>query len=211
MSTVIFRHEHNSTFKDKNGHNHTIKETLIDGQKGLSFSFLKKDGDKGFYRIKVIEDEANPGSFSVSEKKGEKVTDSVIQMADVTKLLKSDDLKFVRDYIKNDRDNYRKALKGGRKQRGGAGEDEGTGERTGEGEHHGGAKKKKSKSSKKKSSKKKSSKKSAQCGGSIENSNSGNVEHHGGAKKKKSKSSKKKSSKKSKRNNSKKKSKNAEL
>ena len=49
MSTVTFRHENNKSFKLK-GVKHLIKESLIDGEKGLSFVLTKKEGD-AFHRI----------------------------------------------------------------------------------------------------------------------------------------------------------------
>ena len=115
MSTVIFRHELNHSYKDKSGQKFTVKETIIDGAKGLSFMYLNKQGDKKFYRVVVKEEE--PDSFVVKEKKDDKETETKMNMADLNKLIKSDEFKFVREYIKNDRDNYRKALKGGRKKR----------------------------------------------------------------------------------------------
>ena len=65
MSTVFYRQEHSlsTVVKDVK---HTVKSSLIDGTKGLSFSFLEKKGDK-FYKVsaKQMED----GSFDVKEKK----------------------------------------------------------------------------------------------------------------------------------------------
>jgi len=58
MSTVTFRHENNKSYKLK-GEKHTIKESLIDGEKGLSFMFLKKVGEGDFYKVYVQEDKAS--------------------------------------------------------------------------------------------------------------------------------------------------------
>ncbi len=43
-NTVTFRHENKKSFKLK-GVKHLVKESLIDGEKGLSFVFTKKEGD----------------------------------------------------------------------------------------------------------------------------------------------------------------------
>ena len=49
MSSVFYREESSlSTVKDNV--KHVVKSSLIDGTKGLSFSFLEKKGDK-FYKI----------------------------------------------------------------------------------------------------------------------------------------------------------------
>ena len=70
MSTVNFRHENNKSFKLK-GIKHLIKESLIDGEKGLSFVFTKKEGEK-FRRIFVKE--TSKDNFEVKEKFDEKET-----------------------------------------------------------------------------------------------------------------------------------------
>ena len=115
MSTVIFRHELNHSYKDKSGQKFTVKETIIDGAKGLSFMFLNKQGEK-FYRLVVKENEDAPDTFMVKEKEGEEEKpEKKMSMAELMKLIKGDEFKFIRDYIKNDRDDYRKALKGGKK------------------------------------------------------------------------------------------------
>ena len=41
MSTVTYRHENNHSYK-KGGVKHTIKEKLVDGEKGVTIMFLKK-------------------------------------------------------------------------------------------------------------------------------------------------------------------------
>jgi hypothetical protein len=114
-STVIFRHELSESHKDKNGDKFTIKQTIIDGAKGLSFFFLNKD-PKNFYRIVVKEEE--PGNFTVKEKVGEEEKpEKKMNMSDLVKILKGGDFDFIRKYIEKDRVKYRKALEGGRKKR----------------------------------------------------------------------------------------------
>ena len=196
MSTVIFRHELNHSYKDKNGEKFTVKETIIDGAKGLSFMYLSKPGTKKFYRVIVKEEE--PDTFVVREKEGEEEKpEKKMNMTDLLKFIsKGDEFKFIRDYIKNDRDNYRKALKGGRKKRSSK---KSSKKRSSKKKMTGGRKKRSSKkSSKKRSSKKKmtggrkkrSSKKSSK-------KRSSKKKMTGGRKKRSSKkSSKKRSSKK---------------
>ena len=62
MSTVKFRHEHNESYVLK-GVKHTVKESIIDGDKGLSFMFLRKIGEDDFY--KVYAQEVEGGKFKV--------------------------------------------------------------------------------------------------------------------------------------------------
>ena len=56
MSTVTYRHENSYSFK-KGGVKHRVKESIIDGEKGLSFHYLNKAGedDKKFVSITVRE------------------------------------------------------------------------------------------------------------------------------------------------------------
>jgi len=116
MSTVIFRHELNHSYKDKSGQKFTVKETIIDGAKGLSFMYLSKQGEKKFYRLVVKENEDEPDTFMVKEKEGEtEKPEKKMSMAELMKLIKGDEFDFVKTYIKKDRDEYRKALKGGKK------------------------------------------------------------------------------------------------
>lgn len=187
-STVTFRHEMNHSYK-LNGVKHTIKESLIDGAKGLSFMFLKKVGDSDFYKVYAKEEN---GKYKVQEVKGDKTTDSELTEAEVKKMLKANkELEFVLNFMEKERGKYKGKLRG-KALRGGADEpglfeelpaEEGQLEELSQ--QDGGAKKKRSKKSKKS---KKSSKKMS-----------------GGAKKKSKKTSKKskKSSKKSKKSSKK--------
>ena len=72
MSTVTYRHENSFSFK-KGGVKHRVKESIIDGEKGLSFHYLTKagDDDKKFVSITVRETEKN--KFSIKVKKGRKI------------------------------------------------------------------------------------------------------------------------------------------
>ena len=109
MSTVFYRQE-NSLSTVKNDVKHTVKTSLIDGTKGLSFSFLEKKGDK-FYRVsaKQMED----GSFDVKEKKDDKEDKKTMSETDVMKMVKKDkNLNFVDDYVSKERKKY---LKGGKR------------------------------------------------------------------------------------------------
>ena len=109
MSTVVYRTE-NSLSTVKDNVKHTVKSSLIDGAKGLSFSFLEKKGDK-FYKIKAkqLED----GTFEVKEKKDDKEDKKTMKEADVMKMVKKDkNLKFVDDYVSKERKKY---LKGGKR------------------------------------------------------------------------------------------------
>ena len=106
MSTVTYRFENNLSTKTKSGVKTSVKQNIIDGEKGLSFTFLLKEGEKNFYRVSAKEVEK--GKFEVSEKIGEEVKKTEMTMAELTKFIKSkkDQLEFVEQYIKNDRANY---------------------------------------------------------------------------------------------------------
>jgi len=112
MSTVVFRHEYNNAYKTKNGDKVSVKEYMLDGERGISFSFLKKEGEKAFYRVSVKEN--SPDNFSVKEKKNDKESESTMTLSELQKLLKNDDLKFVTNYMK-ERSKYNPKLKGGKK------------------------------------------------------------------------------------------------
>ena len=109
MSTVFYRQEHSlsTVVKDVK---HTVKSSLIDGTKGLSFSFLEKKGDK-FYKVSARQME--DGTFEVKEKKDDKEDKKTMSEADVMKMVKKDkNLKFVEDYVSKERKKY---LKGGKR------------------------------------------------------------------------------------------------
>ena len=100
MSTVTFRYEKSLSKKTKKGNKTVKKEILIDGAKGLTFSFLHKDGDddKKFYKIFVKSDDMK--KFVVTEKKGEKETTSEKTKGEVEKLVKGNkDLAFTHLYM----------------------------------------------------------------------------------------------------------------
>jgi hypothetical protein len=114
MSTVTFRHERNESYKLK-GVKHTIKESIIDGEKGLSFMFLKKVGEDDFYKVYAQEKEG--GKFTVQEKKNDKETESEMSEADVKKMIKGNkDFAFVATWWDEKRGSYKgkaKVMKGG--------------------------------------------------------------------------------------------------
>ena len=105
MSTVTYRHDNAFSFK-RNGVKHVIKENIIDGEKGLSFHFLKKVGDKEFFSITVRQTEED--KFSVRTKKGEKQEDSDVNMVGLMKLIKANkDLDFVNQFLTKERGSYK--------------------------------------------------------------------------------------------------------
>ena len=101
-NNVTFRHENNKSFKLK-GVKHLIKESLIDGEKGLSFVLTKKEGD-AFHRIFVKE--LSKDKFELKEKIDEKETSKEIDMSEFKKMLKDKDLKFVKTYIETEKGTY---------------------------------------------------------------------------------------------------------
>jgi len=80
---------------DKNGH---IIESIIDGEKGLSFKFSIKLKDED-YNINVKEIEND--KFNVIEKKKKDETTKEVTMQELKKIIKSNkNLDFVEDYLK---------------------------------------------------------------------------------------------------------------
>lgn len=107
MSTLTFRHENERRFKVK-GVQHLLKETIFYGEKGLSATYLKKTGDKDFYKIFIKEDESKKGSFEVTETKGDKDTKSTMSEADLKKMVKATkELAFLDEFMKGDRTQYK--------------------------------------------------------------------------------------------------------
>ena len=149
MSGVTYRYEQNYSFTKK-GVKHTIKETVIDGDKGVSVMFLEKKGDE-FYKLYVKEVEKD--KYEVTEKKGEvEQPMEVASEKDVLKMLKTHKLETVINYMTKERGTYKGKKIAGK-----------TIKIPGYGEMAGGAKKKSSKKASKKSSKK-SSKKASKKG-----------------------------------------------
>ena len=98
----IFEHNRSYHLNDKK---YNYKEHIIDGEKGLEFSLLKKEGEK-FYKVKVKE--TSKDSFSLTEKIGEKETTKEIDFKELTKMLKSNkDLEFAKKYVETDRGKYK--------------------------------------------------------------------------------------------------------
>ena len=108
MSGITYRYT-NEIVKMIKGVKHLIKQSIIDGDKGMSFMLTTKAGDK-FHRIYVKK--VGDDSYSLTEKKDEKETEKTVSLADVTKMVKADDtLDFVERYLKESKQ------KGGAKKR----------------------------------------------------------------------------------------------
>ena len=112
MSGPAFRFENSKSFRVK-GVKHLVKESIIDGEKGLSFVLTKKEGEK-FHRVFVKE--TSKDKFELKEKVDEKETTKDIDMAELKKMLKSNkDLEFVKAYVENERGSYKGGAKKGSK------------------------------------------------------------------------------------------------
>jgi len=104
MSLVVFRYENNKQFK-KNGVGYTLKESIIEGDRGLSFSLTKKEGNN-FYRISARE--TSKDMFNIREKKGDNETSIDKGLADVKKMISENkDLLFIKNYIEKERGTYK--------------------------------------------------------------------------------------------------------
>jgi hypothetical protein len=98
-----FEHSRSYTLNDKK---FVMKENLIDGEKGLAATFLKKEGNK-FNRITIKE--TSKDLFSVNEKVDEeKETSKELDIKEFKKLLKANkNLEFVKNFFENDRGKYK--------------------------------------------------------------------------------------------------------
>ena len=113
MSSVFFRHEQNKTVV-KAGSKNVVKESIIDGTKGLSFMFLEKKGDD-FHKISARQKEGE-AVFDVLTKKGDKEDRKDMKEADLMKMVAAEKkLTFVNNYVTKDRKKIIKE-KGGSKQ-----------------------------------------------------------------------------------------------
>jgi hypothetical protein len=97
MSGITYRYT-NEIVKMIKGVKHLIKESIIDGDKGMSFMLTTKAGDK-FHRIYVKK--TGDDNYSLTEKKDDKESEKTLSLAEVTKMVKAnDDLAFVERYLK---------------------------------------------------------------------------------------------------------------
>ena len=112
MSSVFFRHEQNKTVV-KAGSKNVVKESIIDGTKGLSFMFLEKKGDD-FHKISARQKEGE-AVFDVLTKKGDKEDRKDMKEADLMKMVAAEKkLAFVNNYVTKDRKKIIKEKGGGK-------------------------------------------------------------------------------------------------
>ena len=115
MSTVTYRHENNFSFKKK-GVKYVINENVIDGEKGLSFSFLEKHGEDDSKFYKIFARETDKDKFEVNEKKNGKEDTKEVSMDQLLKMIKANkNLSFIDNYLSKERGNYGKVKKSSRK------------------------------------------------------------------------------------------------
>ena len=104
MSSITYRYDQSYSFMKK-GVKHVIKENVIDGNKGLSVTFLEKKGDE-FYRMFARETEKD--TFEVIEKKGEvEGSPQTVNEKDLLKMLKSLKLETIINYVTKERGTYK--------------------------------------------------------------------------------------------------------
>ena len=114
MSNVTYRHDNSYCFKKK-GVKHVMKESIIDGEKGLSFHFLKKIGEEYFFSITVRQ--TGDDVFSVltktfirqyQETLYDKQEESDVNIVDLMKLIKANkDLDYVNHFLTKERNKYK--------------------------------------------------------------------------------------------------------
>jgi hypothetical protein len=102
--SIVFAHSKNETITNK-GQKETVKESIIDGDKGMSAYYLKKTKDS-FYKIYV---KSNENKYLVKEKINDKETEHNLSDKELMdKLKKNKNLDFLSDYLKKS-----KKMKGG--------------------------------------------------------------------------------------------------
>jgi hypothetical protein len=112
MSTVTYRYEQNYSFLKK-GVKNTIKEQVIDGPKGLSVMFLKKEGDN-FYKLYAKETEKD--KIVVQEKEGNTdKPEQIVTLKELLKILKTQKLDSIINYISKERGMYKGKPMSGKK------------------------------------------------------------------------------------------------
>lgn len=105
MSAVKFRYDQNYSFIKK-GIKHTIKENVIDGDKGLSVMFLHKQGEDSFYKLYAKEVEKD--KYEIIEKNNEiEEAPITINEKELLKKLKDRKLETIINYINKDRGTYK--------------------------------------------------------------------------------------------------------
>ena len=113
--SILYRSENSLKYK-KDGENYLEKMILVDSELGLTFEYTKKNGENDFYKIetKLPKD----GIYKVTEIINEKSEIMDINYEELLKLLKiNKKLKFVNDYIKNERKKYIKVSKSARQKK----------------------------------------------------------------------------------------------
>jgi hypothetical protein len=103
MSKPTYRYENSFKFLKK-GVMHTVKEQVIDGPKGLTIMFLKKIGDE-FYKLYAVEKEK--GSYEIKEKINDKESTNQVDDKGLLKMLKSEKLEGVINYVTKERGTYK--------------------------------------------------------------------------------------------------------
>ena len=103
MSKPSYRYEQSYQFLKK-GVKHTVREQVIDGEKGLTVMFLKKIGDE-FY--KMYAKETKKDEFTITEKVGDKETEKVVSEKELLKMLKGEKLDGIIDFITKERGSYK--------------------------------------------------------------------------------------------------------
>ena len=104
MSKPTYRYEQSYQYMKK-GIKHTIRQQVVDGEKGLSIMFLKKKGDE-FYKLYAKEIDKN--KFLLKEKIGDdKELEREATDKDLLKILKTEKLDDIINFISKDRDTYK--------------------------------------------------------------------------------------------------------
>ena len=113
--SVLYRFENSLKYK-KDGVTYLEKMQLVDSEVGLSFEYIKKNGDKDFYKIETKK--PVNGVYKVTETKNNEVDTMEINDEELLKLLKiNKNLKFVEEYIKKERKKYIKENKASRQRK----------------------------------------------------------------------------------------------
>jgi len=107
-SSVTYRYENKRSFK-KDGVKHVYNEVIIDGPKGLTVEYLKKEGEKDFHKLSFREDSNNPDKFKLTEKKNHENPITTDKTAtEFKKMIKENKaLAFAVNYVEKERGKYK--------------------------------------------------------------------------------------------------------
>ena len=92
----------NSTESVENGKHMKLEQVVASGEKGASFKYFKKDGDKKF-KVTARQEAKGKDSFKLTVIEGDKKDEKMVKLSDVIKEIKSrKELEFALKFFEKD-------------------------------------------------------------------------------------------------------------